>query len=247
MARASILALTVLALVQPVAAQQYRIGEPGRPEPTPVYLTQPVEGRVEVGNLPAVQDVRVVEGLGSPLEVTGRVALDGSEPLAVEVTNLPPAPESVEIGSPVRIVDEPPLRVWLENPPPPAGTASPDPRTYTAFAARGTFSSKETRVRQPFQPPEGRVFHLSDVSLDARPDAVFRVRVLAEESAVAGVVNGAGGAPVALAVLDSRRSTSVRLGTAAPLAGPFTVEVEALGPGQGAPFAVLLSGYLTGR
>lgn len=249
MARPVALILAVLALARAADAQEYRIQHPTAPEPVPVYLTRPVEGRVDVGNLPAVQDVRVVEGLGGPLEVTGRVAIDASQPVPVEITNLPPAPPpSPQSDAPVRVRDDPPLRVWVENSQAAAAAPpAPEARTFAAFAARGAFSSKESRVRKPFRAPAGRIFHLSDVSLDARPDAVLRVRILADESSVAGVVEGAGGEPLAVAVVDSRQGPSVRLGTAAPLAGSFTVEVEAAGPGEGAPFSVVVSGYLTGR
>jgi len=169
-----------------------------------------------------------------------------AEPLPVEVLNLPAIPTRLEVEGTVRVDDERPLRVWVANAAPAAAPA-PEERAFAAYAARGAFSAKETRVRQSLRPPEGRIFHLSDLTLDARPDAVLRVRVLVKPEAVAGAVSPAGPEALPLALLDSRHGVSLRLGTPLALGGEFVLEVEALGPGQGAPFLVVAGGYLSGR
>lgn len=239
--------MVFLAVVGLAHAQEYRIDRPAEPSSAPVHVTRPVEGRVEVQNLPRVQDVRIVGGPEEPLEVRGDVEIRVEESLPVEVLNLPELPARFEVEGTVRIDDEQPVQVWVVNPPPAPTAAASENRTYAAFASQGSFGPKDTRVTQALRPPEGRVFHLTDLALDARTDAVLRVRVLVPAGAVAGVVSGAGADPLALAVLDSRHGTALRLGTPAPLGGEFTLEVEALGPGQGAPFRVLASGYLSGR
>jgi hypothetical protein len=226
--------------------QEYRIGQPTEPVSAPVYLTQPVEGRVAVENLPDVQDVRLVGGAAEPLEVRGVVGVQAQQPLSVEVMNLPELPAQMEVQGTVRVDDERPLRVLVTNAAPGAA-AEADERAFAAFAARGAFSAKETRVRQTIRPPEGRIFHLSDLTLDARSDAVLKVRVLAAGNAIVGTVSGGGAEALPLAVLDSRHGASLRLGTPVPLGGEFAVEVESLGPGQGAPFLVLAQGYLSGK
>lgn len=228
-------------------AQEYRIDRPAEPSSAPVHLTRPVEGRVEVRNLPPVQDVRILVGPEDPLEVRGEVEVRAEEALPVEVLNLPELPARFEVEGTVRIDDERPVQVWVANPLPSPAAPAPDNRTFAAFVAQGTFGPKEARVSQAFRPPEGRIFHLTDVALDARTDAVLRVRVVAASAAVAGVVSGAGAESVPLAVLDSRHGVALRLGTSVPLGGDFSVEVEALGPGQGAPFRLVASGYLSGR
>lgn len=226
-------------------AQEYRIDRPGEPSSVPVHLTEPVEGRVAVQNLPAVQDVRVVGGVEGPVEIRGEVELRAEETLAVEVVNFPEAPTRLEVEGTVRVDDERPVQVWVVNP---AASAAPaGNRTFAVFGVQGSFTSKDTRVRRPLRAPEGQIFHLSDLTLDARTDAVLRLRVLASADAVAGVVLAPGAEALPLAVLDSRHGTSLRLGTAVPLGGEFVVEVEALGPGQGVPFRVLASGYLSVR
>ncbi|NOY46455.1 MAG: hypothetical protein GXP50_13545, partial [Deltaproteobacteria bacterium] len=81
----------VLVLVLGVSAawgQEYLIRQPTEPSSQPVHLTQPVEGAVEVTNLPPVQDVRVTGGtLDGPVTVQGTVEVRTSVPLPVEVTN----------------------------------------------------------------------------------------------------------------------------------------------------------------
>lgn len=229
-------------------AQEYRIDRPGEPAAAPVYLTRPVEGRVEVQNLPAVQEVRVVGGLEGPLDVRGQVEVRSAEPLPVQVINLPEPLARLEVEGTVRVDDERPVRVWVANPPPAPPPPEGRPATpFAAFAARGAFGAKDARVRQVLRPPEGQIFYLSDLTLDARPDAVLRVRVLAKAEAVAGAVSPAGAEALPLALLDSRHGVSLRLGTPLALGGEFTVEVEALGPGQGAPFLVVAGGYLSER
>jgi len=239
-------AMILVAVAAGARGQEYRIGQPTEPVSAPVHLTQPVEGRVVVDNLPAVQDVRVVGGLAEPLEVRGQVGVVAQEPLPVEVVNLPEPPRELQVQGTVRVDDERPLRVWVANLPG-AATGAPEERAFAAYAARGSFSSKETRVRQTLRPPEGRIFHLSDLTLDARSDAVLKVRILAGGNAIAGAVSGVGADPLPVAILDSRHGASLRLGTPVPLGGEFSVEVESLGPGQGAPFLVVAGGYLSGR
>jgi len=241
-------ALFLVAAAAGAHSQEYRIGRPTEPEPAPVYLTRPVEGRVVVDNLPEVQDVRVVGGFEGALPVTGQVGVTAQQALPVEVQNFPEVPQRFEVQGTVRVADEQPVRVWVANPGLSAGGAAPpDERSFAAYGARGSFSAKETRVRQTIRPPEGRIFHLSDLTLDARSDAVLKVRVLAGGEAIVGTVSGVGAEPLPVAILDSRRAASLRLGTPVPLGGEFAVEVESLGPGQGAPFLVIAGGYLTGR
>lgn len=226
--------------------QEYRIGQPTEPVPAPVYVTRPVEGHVTVDNLPAVQDVRLVAGPDAALEVQGQVSVRTDQPLPVEVMNLPEPAQSMEVRGSVRVDDERPLRVWVANPMPETSGEHEAP-AFAAYATRGTFSAKETRVRQPLSPPEGRIFHLSDLTLDVRPDAVLKVRILAGGESIVGAVSGMGTQPFPVAILDSRRAVSLQLGTPVPLGGPFFVEVESLGPGQGAPFVVVAGGYLSER
>ncbi|MBE0617737.1 MAG: hypothetical protein IH608_07410, partial [Proteobacteria bacterium] len=142
MKRLLVLVLTLAAAVA-ARAQEYRIDRPGEPTSAPVYLTRPVEGRVEVQNLPAVQDVRVVGGPEEALEVRGAVEVRTTDPLPVEVVNLPEAPRRLEVEGTVRVDDERPVRVWVANPPLP--TPVPEGRAalpFAAFAARGAFAAR---------------------------------------------------------------------------------------------------------
>ncbi|MDW7709110.1 MAG: hypothetical protein SCH98_01455 [Deferrisomatales bacterium] len=237
--------IVLLVAAVSASAQEYRIDRPGEPTSSPVHLTQPIEGRVEVQNLPQVQDVRVLGGLEGPVEVRGELELRPGEGLAVEVLNFPEAPTRLEVEGTVRVDDERPVQVWVVNPTGPV--TGPPNRTFASFGFEGAFGAKETRVQRTLHPPEGRIFHLTDLVLDARADAVLRVRLLASGAALAGVLVAQGMEPVALAVLDSRHGTTLRLGTPVPLGGGFSLEVEALGPGQGAPFRLAASGYLSDR
>lgn len=227
--------------------QEYRIGQPSEQVSSPVHLTLPAE----VSNLPAVQDVRLVgTALESPVEVRGEVGIRVGAPLPVQVTNAPQLPAALRVEGPVQVQvdDSQPVRVWVENAPPPERTGGSAKPSYVVYFVQGVFSSKDTRVRRAYRPPEGAVFHLTDLAVDARPDVNLRVRVLAAPAAVGGRLVGAEGvAEVPLAGLDTRLGISTRLGTPAPLASEFTVEVEALGPGQGAPFRVIASGFLVPR
>ncbi len=233
-------------------AQEYRIGEPAQPSSMPAYLTRPIEGVVGVTNFPEVQDVRILEGatLQGPVEVQGEVQirLPDQAPLPVDVVNAPAFPESIRIEGDVRLDDGQPVRVWVENFPnaqPPSAMRPLRPQ-FAAFAFRGAFSSKEAVSRRTFRLPEGMTFHLTDLALDTRPDALLKVRVTAASSRIDGAVSVVGETleEIPLAILDARRAITARLETAAPLSGEFAIVVEAPGPGQGAPFSVVASGSL---
>ncbi len=221
--------------------QEYLIRKPADAASAPVHLTEPVTGRVEVLGAEPL-DVRVVGGslvdLDGPLTVQGEVDARIPEPLAVEVVNFPERPGTVQVGGTVRVDDGQPVRVWVENQIEPARAPGMKGR-FTAYVFRGRFEAREGRVRGTFSPAEGRVFQLRSVVVDTRRDAVLRVRVLAPAEAVDGDVNGGGRAPVPLVVTGA---AGTQLAAPVPLAGPFTLEVEAPGPGQGAPFTVVLSG-----
>jgi hypothetical protein len=239
----ALLALSLVVCAIRAIGQEYRINKPGDPSPAPVYLTLPVEGSVEVTNLPPVQEVRITGGtLDGPVEVQGDLGFRIPEPLLVEVTNPPEIPRKVEIDGAVRVDDTQPLQVWVENFPEPKEPAS---RQFAAYAFSASFGAEESKTQRAFLPPKGSIFHLTDLVIDTRPDAVLKVRVTAPASAIAGSVAAATQLGLPLAVLDTRFAPSVRLGTPAPLLGEFSVVVEALlGPGQGAPFQLLASGYL---
>jgi hypothetical protein len=224
-------------------AQESLISRPAELLPTPVYLTQPVEGRVDIGNLPPVQDVRITGGnLEGPVEVQGDLEFRVPEPLLVEVANPPEFPDLVEVKGTVRVDDTQLLPVRVLNFPEPEPPASPQ---FAAYAFQSAFTSKEAKTRRSFVPPAGSVFHLTDLTIDARSDAALKVRLSALPAAVLGAVAGGGSDALPLAVLDTRTGPVTRLGTPAPLAGEFFVEVEALGGrGQGAPFHLVASGYL---
>lgn len=228
-----------------VHAQEYRIDRPADPSSAPVYLTNRVEGRVEVTNLPPVQDVRITGGIEGPIEVQGDVGLSTQDPLPVEVTNPIEMPEAIELKGAVRVDDAQPLRVWVENFPEPQ--EAPDlerERLFTVYSFRGEFSAKDAKVRREFRVPKGRVFHLTDLSIDAGPDAVLKVRVAAPAKEVAGSVAGSSNGEIPLALLDAQIGPSARMGTPVPLRGEFFLEVEAPAPGLGAPFWAVASGYV---
>lgn len=223
-----------------VGAQEYLIRTPGEATSTPTHLTRPVEGGVEVTNLPEVQGVRIIGGtLEGPVEVRGEVEVRASAPLAVEVVNPVPFPERLEVSGTVWVEDAVPVRVRVENLP-----RSPPAKRFVSYVFRGEVAPKESRLRRTFQVPAGPPFQLTDLALDARTDAVLKVRLLAPASAVGGSVVGAGDGEVPLVVLLSSQTTAVRVGTPVPLQGGFSVEVEALGARAVAPFSVLASGHV---
>ncbi|WP_169709548.1 hypothetical protein [Deferrisoma camini] len=237
----------VLVLVLGVSAawgQEYLIRQPTEPSSQPVHLTQPVEGAVEVTNLPPVQDVRVTGGtLDGPVTVQGTVEVRASTPLPVEVTNPAPTPAGpVEVEGTVTVDDRVPVRVVVTNPPSPP-PAKPEER-FAVFSFRGVFGGNRGVVRETFSPPEGMVFRATGVTLDCRADAFLRLRLLADARAVVGQV--VGGGPVPLFLLDSRVAPTASLGRPVPLRGPFVVEVEAP-KGLGAPFTAVVTGYLSAR
>lgn len=234
--------------VPSAAAQESYINKPTELAPSPVYLTRPVEGQVEVTNLPPVQDVRITSGtLEGPVEVQGEVGIRTQGPLPVEVSNPLQFPEALRVDGPVQVDDTQPLRVWVENLPE-TSTVSPPmtARTFVAYYFKAAFSAKDGRVRRAFRAPAGAVFHLTDLTLDSRPDVNLRVRVVAAAADVDGGVAGAAGADeLPLALVDTRTAPSTRLSTPVPLSGEFALEVEALGPGQGAPFSAVATGFAT--
>lgn len=235
--------LLAVAVAGVAGAQEYSIRNPSEASSAPVHLTEPIAGRVEVVNRPPVQDVQVVGGsLGQPLEVQGEVGLRLSGPLPVELVGAPPPPP-LTLDGPVSVTADQPLRVWVENPPsPPPAEVPPHPPRYAAFAFSGVFEAKQRVQRRSYSLPEGTEFLLTDLTLDARPDALLYVRVLARPGTVSGTVTGAGDGELAVLVLDPRSGPSVRPATPVPLAGPFTLLVTSEGPGQGAPFTVLAAG-----
>lgn len=233
-----------LALLPPVApCEEYPISNPGQAMSAPVHTTQPVEGAVQVTNLPPVQEVHVTGGrLDEPLEVRGEVGLRVVTPLPVEVVN-PSRPSSPSLA-PLKVDDTQPLRVWVENPWSPDSAPPPE---FATFAFQSRFLPSEGPLRRQFSPRAGRVFYLTDVVADVRPDVGLKVRVLTTPRAVAGAVSGVEFAEYAVAVLDARRGSGLRLATPVPLVGDFTVEVEVLGAVQGGYFTASVVGYQAPR
>ncbi|MBI5014280.1 MAG: hypothetical protein HZB55_02165 [Deltaproteobacteria bacterium] len=232
-------------LLTPVAswAEEYPIGNPGQALSAPVHTTQPVQGAVEVTNLPPVQEVHVSGGrLDEPLEVRGEVGLRISAPLPVEVVN-PKASMGALILGPLKVDDTQPVRVWVENPWNPENPSAPE---FTGFVLQRRFlpQSGEDRFRGTFAARPGRIFYLTDVVADIRPDTSLKVRVLAGPKSVGGSVAGVEFAEFPVAVLDGRRASTVRLGTPVPLTGEFVVEVEVVGAVQGGYFTATAMGYL---
>ena len=240
--------LAVLLWAPAAAAQEYLIRQPTEPASSPVHLTRPVEGRVEVTNLPPVQDVRVVGGsLDSPVTVGGQVEIRVRQPLPVEVVNPPAEPaQPFEVTGTVAIDDRAPVRVVVTNPAAaPAGEVRAA-RRFGAFVFRGTLRPDQDRARRTFSPPEGKVFHLAGLVIEARDEAA-RARVRAGAASVRGFVRGAGGAELPLAVADQRAGTGTVLPVPVPLAGPFTLEITAPARAAAVPFTVVATGYLASR
>ena len=239
-------AAVVVAAV-PAGAQEYLIRQPAEPASTPVHLTRPVEGRVEVTNLPEVQEVRVTGGtLDGPVPVEGEVRIRAPAPLAVEVVNPPPElPQPLRVEGTVAVDDRTPVRVVVTNPPAPPPV--PPARRFAAFALRGTLGSRQSRVRRVFSPPEGTVFRLTGIVLDVREGLPLRARVLADPGAIAGYVTGAPEQGVPVALLDSRAGPAAAVPAPVPLAGPFVLEVTAPGGVTSTAFTAVALGYLESR
>lgn len=233
--------------VQPMAwAEEYRIGNPTQAVSAPVHTTEPVQGAVEVTNLPPVQEVHLSGGkLDEPIEVKGEVGLRVGGPIQVEVINQKPSREE-SIPGPLKIDDTQPVRVWVENPWNPENPSAPE---FAAFALQRRFLPQpgDDRFRGTFSARPGRIFYLTDVVADIRPDTALKVRVFTVPKGVGGSVAGVDFAEFPVAVLDVRRGSSVRLATPVPLSGEFTVEVEILGAVQGGYFSALAMGYLVPR
>lgn len=228
-----------------VGAQEYSVRRPTEAVSAPVHLTEPVGGQVEVTNLPEVQSVQIVGGLSDqPLEVQGEVGLRLDGPLQVEVVNPPPVPSGGGIEGPIEVIADQPLRVWVDNPAPPPLPPVAPPVKYSAYVFRSAFEAEQSVLRRTFGPGEGEVFLLTDLTLDTRPDSLLWVRVLVRPGALAGDVTGGGDEELAVLVLDPHSGPSVRPATPVPLRGPFSIQVEAVGPGQGAPFRVLAAGTI---
>ncbi len=237
-------ALVLVLGVSAAWGQEYLIRQPTEPSSQPVYLTQPVEGTVEVTNLPAVQDVRVISGtLDGPVSVQGAVEVRASTPLPVEVTNPAPVRRGpVEVEGTVTVDDRAPVRVLVTNLPSPT-PAKPEER-FAVFSFRGVLGGNRGVVRETFTPPQGMVFHATGVTLDCRADAFLRLRLLADARAVDGQVAADGAVPLFL--LDSRVAPTASLNRPVPFRGPFVVEVEAP-KGLGAPFTAVVTGYVSAR
>ncbi len=237
----------LLLAAAPTGAQEYLIRQPAEPASTPVHLTRPVEGRVEVTNLPEVQEVRVMGGvLDGPVPVEGEVRIRAADPLAVEVVNPPPElPQPLHVEGTITVDDRRPVRVVVTNPPP-APTPLP-PRRFAAFSLKGSVGARQTRVRGVFSPPEGRVFRLNGVVLDVREGFPVRARVLADPEAIAGYVAGAPERGIPVALLDSRAGPTAAVPTPVPLAGPFVLEVSAPPGAPSTAFTAVVTGYLEPR
>lgn len=221
--------------------EEYSVGNPTQALSAPVYLTRPATGAVEVTNLPEVQEVRVVGGkMDGPTEVTGEVGIRASAPLPVEITNSQKGAQDVKIVGPVWLDDARPVRVWIDNSWSPDGNGAQE---FTAFAYQGRFLPGDDRHRRTAVPRSGKVFHLTDVLVDVRPDAQLKVRLLAPAANVGGAVSGVEFAEFPLAVLDTRRAPSAQFATPVPITGEFVLEVELLSAGQGGYFSVVARGY----
>ncbi len=238
---------TFIVAAVPARAQEYLIRQPAEPASTPVHLTRPVEGRVEVTNLPEVQEVRVTGGtLDGPVPVEGEVRIRAPAPLAVEVVNPPPElPQPLQVEGTVTVDDRRPLRVVVTNPPPPP--PAPTAPRFAAFTLRGTLGSRQSRVRRVFSPPEGTVFRLTGLVLDVQDGISLRARVLAHPEAIAGYVAGAPERAVPVALLDRRAGPAATVPAPVPLAGPFVLEVTAPGGAASTAFTAVAMGYLESR
>jgi hypothetical protein len=227
--------------------EEYPINTPGQAASAPVHTTQPVQGAVEVTNLPPMQEVHISGGkLDEPLEVKGEVGLRVGSPIPVEVVNPPKATREVQVLGPLKVDDTQPLRVWVENPWNPENPSAPE---FAAFALQRRFLPQpgDDRFRGTYAARPGRIFYLTDVVADIRPDTGLKVRVLTMPKGVGGSVAGVEFAEFPVAVLDARRQSSVRLATPVPLSGEFVVEVEVLGAVQGGYFSAMVMGYLVPR
>ncbi len=240
--------LAVLLWAPAAAGQEYLIRQPTEPTSSPVHLTRPVEGRVEVTNLPPVQAVRVVGGsLDAPVPVEGEVEIRVRQPLPVEVVN-PQAepPRPLEVTGTVSIDDRAPVRVVVTNPAAAPAGRTRAARRFGAFVFRGTLRPDQDRARRTFSPPKGKVFHMTGLVIEAR-DGALRARAKAGAGSVEGFVAGAGGAEIPFAVATQGVGTGAALPVPVPLAGPFTLEVTAPGREGPAPFTVVATGYLEAR
>lgn len=233
--------LVLLCSLSVSVAQEYSIGRPTDTLPAPVYLTRPTEGYVEVVNLPPVQDVRIVGGKPEgPMEVTGEVGLRLSAPIPVEISNPQSAGQDVRVVGPVRLDDNQPVRVWIDNS---WNLDSQATQEFAAFAFQSRFMPGDERHRKTMAQRDGRVFHLTDLLLDVRPDAQLKVRLLTTPRSVKGAVTGVEFGEFPLAVLDTRRSPSVHFSTPVPITGEITVEVEVLSAVQGGYFSAVALGH----
>lgn len=236
-----------LAVAGPAArGEEYPIGNPTQAMSAPVHTTQPVQGAVEVTNLPPVQEVHISGGkLDEPLEVKGEVGLRVGGPIQVEVVNQKPSKEAPPLG-PIKVDDTQPLRVWVENPWNPENPSAPE---FAAFSLQRRFAPQpgDDRFRGTYAARPGRIFYLTDVVADVRPDTGLKVRVLTVPKGVGGSVTGVAFAEFPVAVLDARRGSSMRLATPVPLSGEFVVEVEVTGAVQGGYFSAMAMGYLVPR
>jgi len=223
-------------------AQEYPIANPTQASPSPVYLTRPIQGRVEVVNVPPVQDVRIVAGKpDEPMEVKGEVGVRASSPLPVEIVNPQKQSQEVQITGTVRLDDNQPVRVWVDNS---WNPENPSLQEFAAFAFQGRFAPTDERLRRTFPARPGKVFHLTDIVTDAKPDASLRIRILVAPKNVLGWVTAPDVQEIPVLVLDLRRASGAQLATPVPISGDFALEVEAAGPSQGATFTAVAVGYL---
>lgn len=236
----------LLALTAPLAsAQEYTIGNPAQPMASPVYVTRPVTGTVEVSNLPEVQDVRIVDGKrDGPTEVTGEVGVKATTPLPVEIMNTQKLPREVEVVGPLKLDDTQPVRVWVDNSWSPE---NPSGQEFAVFAYQHRFLPGDERHRRTVSVGAGRVFHLTDLVVDVRPDAQLKARLLTTPKGVGGAVAGVEFAEFPLAVVDTRRSPTLHFTTPVPVSGDFSVDVEILQANQGGYFSAVAMGYFAPR
>jgi hypothetical protein len=226
-----------------LARADYLLKDPTQPLPAPVHVMNPVEGSVEVRNLPAVQDVRIVGGKqDEPLEVRGEVGLRVTTPLQVEVVNPAIPGGEAPFSGPIKVDDTQPLRVWIDNPWNPASAVQQD---FAAYAFQGRFSTPAERQRRLFSSAPGRIFHLTDLVVDGRPEAHVRARLVVRAQALVGRIEGAGTGEAPLAVVDTRHATSARLVMAVPISGDFAIDVEGISQTPGSPFSAIAIGYFT--
>ncbi|MBI5440907.1 MAG: hypothetical protein HY900_06825 [Deltaproteobacteria bacterium] len=237
-------AVTLFLAAGSVEGAEYLTTNPTQALPSPVYLTQPVEGAVEVRNLPPVQDVRIVGGRPEePMEVRGEVGLRVGAPIPVEVTNPSQGSGRVTLSGPVKVDDSQPVRVWIDN----SWSESAPTQEFAAFAFQGKFTGSAERQRRLFSTAPGRIFHLTELVLDGRPEASLRARLVVRAGALVGQITGADTGEAPVVVADLRQGGSGRLATAIPIAGDFAVDVEGIGQSPGSQFSAIAIGYLTRR